>query len=104
MLCRQIKRKLKEIGTNDYYSLLENSDVWTERHYQLASDLVEVSQSSLRRIYQPENYAHNNFNKRTKEKFCAFLGYEIWDDLIQIIEEEIIEEEIQRRQYLSINS
>lgn len=73
----------------DYQTLLLSSITWTEKQFELASDLTYLSSSTLRRIYLPANYKHTNFNVTTQQKICKFLHFGKWEDLVLEIENQI---------------
>lgn len=101
MLCFTLKEDIKKRNLIDYQMLLSDCGDWTEKHYQLASELIGVSPSSLRRIFLPQNYEHTIFNKRTKQRFCSFLGYTTWDYLEQYIFEQILLDKMKEKEGFS---
>ncbi len=101
MLCSRLKEEVKKRKLPDYQILLVTCEEWTEKHYQLASELIGVSHSSLRRIFLPQNYQHTSFNQRTRTSFCTFLDFDTWNDLEQYVFEQILLDKMKEKQGFS---
>jgi hypothetical protein len=81
LICQELHNQLKIKQLTDYQILQSSCKEWTDRHFERAAELIEVSNSTLKRIFRPQNYAHTNFNARTQVAFCQFLGFGTWQAL-----------------------
>lgn len=85
LLCTQLKNQIKTQQLTDYEGLLIPCHEWTNKHYELASELIGVSASSVRRVFLPEAYLHESFNTRTKAKYAVFLGFRTWQEIEKML-------------------
>jgi hypothetical protein len=93
MLCHKIKENHQVKLLEVYESLLQPCKQWADGEYRLAAEITNLSASTLKRLFLPNNYQHNTFNQRSQKLFCAFLGYNEWEDLV---------DEINRRIYANL--
>ncbi|NJK82669.1 MAG: hypothetical protein HC912_01495 [Saprospiraceae bacterium] len=98
MLCTKLKEQVKAQKMTHYQALFAPCEEWSEKHFQFASEIIGISHSTLRRIYLPQNYVHEGFNKRTKLILAAYLGFDNWDDLVSEISEQILTDWIKEKQ------
>lgn len=93
-LSESVYQAIKLLAENQedtaYHCLMDACSEWTDKHFRFAELLTSISLTTLRRLFQPHNYPHKNFNSRTHELFCMLLGYDTWKDLVESIENQII--------------
>ncbi len=89
LICQEIYNQLERNRFRDYQILQTTCEHWTDTHFERAAELSGVSNSTLKRIFKPQNYAHYSFNVRTQKLFCDFLAYTTWEDLVEAIHQEL---------------
>jgi hypothetical protein len=94
-LCHAIKELAEKHNTDEYKDLQIPCREWTDRHFRLADMLTGISSTTLKRLYLPDNYPHESFNKRTREKFYTLLSYNSWESLVEDTENQIIKEKVE---------
>ncbi|MCU0447021.1 MAG: hypothetical protein MUE85_19165 [Microscillaceae bacterium] len=89
LIYQELHNQLKIKQLKDYQILVSGCQDWTDRHFERAAELVQVSNSTLKRLFRPQNYDHSGFNARTQVAFCQFLGFADWQTLEQTVWESI---------------
>jgi hypothetical protein len=90
LICQELHNQLKIKQLADYQMLKCSCQEWTDRHFERAAELVQVSNSTLKRLFRPQNYDHSGFNVRTQAAFCQFLGFADWQILQQTVWESVL--------------